>query len=64
MDREIGQDVQRRRIVRRVLIAVIAVAAAAFCLAASVEWLRPSVDRDETPTAKVVRGSVEATLQA
>jgi HlyD family secretion protein len=64
MDREIGQDVQRRRIVRRVLVAVIAVAAAAFCLAATVEWLRPSVDRDEMQTAKVGRGSVEATLQA
>jgi HlyD family secretion protein len=64
MDREIGQDVQRRRIMRRVLVAVIAVAAAGFCLAATVEWLRPSVDRAEMQTAKVGRGSVEATLQA
>jgi HlyD family secretion protein len=64
MDVEIGQDVQRRRIVRRILVAVLAVAAAAFCLAATVEWLRPSVDRGEMQTAKVVRGSVEATLQA
>jgi HlyD family secretion protein len=64
MDREIGQDVQRRRIVRRVLVSVIAIAAAAFCLAATVEWLRPSVDRDEMQTAKVTRGSVEASLQA
>lgn len=64
MDREIGQDVQRRRIMRRVLVAVIAVAAAAFCLAATVEWLRPSLDRAEVQTARVARGSVEATLQA
>src|SRR5215213_7933599 len=64
MDREIGQDIQRRRIMRRVLVAVIAVAAAGFCLAATVEWLRPSVDRAEMQTAKVGRGSVEATLQA
>lgn len=64
MDREIGQDIQRRRIVRRVLVTVIALAAGAFCLAATVEWLRPSVDRDEMRTAKVTRGSVEATLQA
>ena len=64
MDREIGQDVQRRRILRRVLLAVIAVAAAAFCLAATVEWLRPSLDRAEMQTARVQRGSVEATLQA
>jgi HlyD family secretion protein len=64
MDREIGQDVQRRRILRRVLLAVIAVAAAAFCLAATVEWLRPSVDRADMQTARVTRGSVEAMLQA
>jgi HlyD family secretion protein len=64
MDREIGPDVQRRRIVRRILVAVIAVAAAAFCLAATVEWLRPSTDREAILTARVTRGSVEATLQA
>ena len=49
---------------RRILVAVIAVAAAAFCLAATVEWLRPSYDRGEMLTAKVTRGSVEATVQA
>jgi len=64
MDREIEQDVRRRRITRRVLVAAIAIAAAAFCLAATVEWLRPSIDRAETQTAKVTRGSVEATLQS
>ena len=64
MDREIGQDVQRRKIMRRVLVAVIAVAAAAFCLAATVEWLRPSLNREDVRTAKVARGSVEATVQA
>ena len=64
MDVEIAQDVQRRRILRRILVAVIAVAAAAFCLAATVEWLRPSIDRADLQTAKVTRGSVEATLQA
>ena len=64
MDREIGQDVQRRRVTRRILVAVIAVAAAASCLAATVEWLRPSTDLRDTMTARVTRGSVEATLQA
>lgn len=64
MDVEIGQDVQRRRIMRRVLVALITVAAASVCLAATVEWLRPSVDRGETQTAKVMRGAVESTLQA
>lgn len=64
MDREIAPEVRQRRNVRRVVVAVIAVAAAAFCLAATVEWLRPSRDRDEIQTARVARGSVEATLQA
>lgn len=64
MDVEITQDVRRRRIMRRILVAVIAIAAAAFCLAATVEWLRPSIDREDMMTAKVTRGSVEATVQA
>ena len=64
MDREISPDVQRRRILRRIFVAVIAVAAAAFFLAATVEWLRPSLRREDLQTAKVTRGSVEATVQA
>lgn len=63
MDREISQDVQRRRILRRIFVAVVAVAAAAFFLAATVEWLRPSQRREAIQTAKVTRGSVEATVQ-
>ncbi len=64
MDVEIAQDVQRRRIVRRILVAVVAIAAASFSLAATVEWLRPSIDRRDLQTSRVKRGSVEATLQA
>lgn len=64
MDVEIAQDVRRRRLLRRALVAVITVAAASFSLAATVEWLRPSLDWNDVQTAKVTRGSVEATLQA
>jgi HlyD family secretion protein len=64
MDREIAPEVRTRRVVRRVLTAVIAIAAAAFFLAATVQWLRPSVRRDAIATARVERGAVEATIQA
>jgi HlyD family secretion protein len=64
MDRDITQEERRRRIIRRVVTAVVAFAAAAFCLAATVEWLRPSLDRRDMLVARVGRGAVEATLQA
>ncbi|HKR63167.1 MAG TPA: HlyD family efflux transporter periplasmic adaptor subunit [Thermoanaerobaculia bacterium] len=64
MDVEITPEVRRRRVVRRVLAIVIAIAAAAFFLAATVEWLRPSVRRDEIQVARVERGAVESTVQA
>ena len=50
--------------VRHAAAVVIAIAAIGFSLAASVQWLRPSIRRGEIQTAKVVRGSVDATVQA
>lgn len=64
MDREITLDVRRKRIARRVAIAAIAVAAVVFCIAATLDWLRPSIKRRDIRTARVERGSVDATLQA
>jgi HlyD family secretion protein len=64
MDREITEDVRRRRITRRVATAIVAVAAIAFSLAATVQWLRPGVKRGSIQTARVERGPVDATLQA
>jgi HlyD family secretion protein len=64
MDVEITPEVRRRVMVRRVATIVVAIAAAAFFLAATVEWLRPSIRRDAIQTARVERGSVEATVQA
>ncbi|HVE70145.1 MAG TPA: HlyD family efflux transporter periplasmic adaptor subunit [Thermoanaerobaculia bacterium] len=63
MDRDITHE-EKRRNVRRIATAVVAIAAAAFCLAATVEWLRPSLERRDIVLARVERGAVEATLQA
>jgi HlyD family secretion protein len=64
MDRPIQPDVRRRRIARRVIPAIIAVAALVFFFAATVQFLRPSVKRRELQFARVERGSVDAVLQA
>lgn len=49
---------------RRVLIAFVAVVVTASALAATVEWLRPSVKRRDIQTARVTRGAIESTLEA
>jgi HlyD family secretion protein len=64
MDREIAPEVRTRRRARRVATVVVAVAAALFFLAMTVRWLKPSVRRRELLTARVTRGTVQATLQA
>src|SRR5688572_14138041 len=64
MDREIAPEVRRRRMTRRIAIVLISMTAVACCLAATVQWLRPSIDRSELRIARVERGGVEATLQA
>ena len=64
MDRDIAQEVRRGRVTRRVVTTVVAIAAGSFGLAATVEWLRPSLRRNDVQTARVARGNVESTLQA
>ncbi len=64
MDREIAPEIRTRRNLRRVVTVVVAVAAVVFTFAATVEWLRPSVNRRDLQLARVERGPVEATLQA
>jgi len=64
MDRDIAPEVRRRAVVRRMAVVVLAAAAAFFGLAASLRWLEPSVRRSELQTARVERGTVDATLQA
>ena len=64
MDREIAPEVRRRRDLKKVAGIVIAIAAIGFFLAATMQWLRPSVKRSEIETARVERGDIDATLQA
>jgi len=64
MDREIPISERRTRTTKRVAAVVIAIAALSFSFAATVEWLRPSVRRRDIQTARVERGTVDATLQA
>ncbi|HEX8252080.1 MAG TPA: HlyD family efflux transporter periplasmic adaptor subunit, partial [Thermoanaerobaculia bacterium] len=64
MDREIAPEVRKRRVTRRVVVALIALAAIAFVLFATVEWLRPSLNWRDVQVARVERGAVEATLDA
>ena len=64
MDRPIDVEVRNRRTLRRVVTAVIALAAVAFFFAATIDWLRPSLERNDVVTAQVARGRVEATLEA
>lgn len=64
MDREIGAEVRKKRLTKRVTIAAVALAALVFSVAATVGWLRPSVRRSELQFARVERGPVDATLQA
>lgn len=64
MDRDIAPGVRRKRVVRRVVTVVLAVAVVAFFFAATIEWLRPSLDRRAIRIARVRRGSIAATLEA
>lgn len=64
MDREIVPEIRRRRMIRRVAVALAAVAALVFFFVAAVQWLRPSIDRRDIRIASVSRGAVEATMQA
>jgi HlyD family secretion protein len=63
MDREIAPEIRRRALLRRVTLILIALAAIGFFVAATVEWLRPSLRRRDIETAIVGRGDVEAVVQ-
>jgi HlyD family secretion protein len=64
MDREIAPEARQKRIARKVATAILAIAAVAFFFAATIEWLRPSLDRRRIQVARVERGSISATLEA
>jgi HlyD family secretion protein len=64
MDRPIEPEVRRRRLFRRVAVAVVSAGAVFFLIAATVNWLRPSVKRRDLQFAKVEVGADDASLQA
>src|SRR5690349_23996499 len=64
MDREITSEARQRKTVRRVATALLAAAVVGFFFAATVQWLRPSLDRRKIQIARVERGSIAATLEA
>lgn len=64
MDREIAPEVRQRRVVKRVAMVIALVVIAGFSLAATVEWVRPSLKKNEIRTARVERRPVEATVDA
>lgn len=64
MDRIIPESEVRRRTAKRVIGSLVAIAALAFSVAATMQWLRPSLRRADLQFARVERGSVDRTLQA
>jgi len=64
MDRAIDSGERRRRVWRRVVVTVAAVAGLVVLLGLAADRLRPSVRRAEVRFATVERGSFEATVQA
>ncbi len=64
MDREIAPEVRTRRTLRKGITAAVAVAAVVFLVAATVQYLKPSVRRTEIQTARVERGTVDEVLQS
>ena len=64
MDRPIPTSLRRWRILRSVGLLSLAGAAIVVLLVLVLGWLRPSIRRDRIRTARVERGSVEATITA
>lgn len=64
MDREIAIEDRQKVVARKVATAVLAIAVVVFLFAATIEWLRPSLDRRKIQIARVERGAIAATLEA
>lgn len=64
MDRPIDPKIHRQRILRRILLTILAVAVVAILLALLLGWMRPSIKRDRIRTARAQSGEVTATLDA
>lgn len=64
MDREIASEDRQKRVARKVATALLAVVVVVFLFAASIQWLRPSLDRRKIQIATVQRGAIASTLEA
>lgn len=64
MDREIAPEARRRVVATKIATAILAIAVVVFLFAATIEWLRPSLDRRKIQIARVERGAIAATLEA
>lgn len=64
MDREIAPEARRKVLAKKVATAILAIAVLVFLFAATIEWLRPSLDRRKIQMARVERGAIAATLEA
>ncbi|HEU4889691.1 MAG TPA: HlyD family efflux transporter periplasmic adaptor subunit [Thermoanaerobaculia bacterium] len=64
MDREIALEDRQKRVAKQVATAILAIAVVAFLFAATIQWLRPSLDRRKIQIARVERGAIAATLEA
>jgi HlyD family secretion protein len=64
MDREIAPQDRQKRVAMKVATAILAIAVVVFLFAATIEWLRPSLDRRKIQVARVERGAIAATLEA
>lgn len=64
MDRQIDPNYRRRQLVKRTLIAVSCLALIIAFFVWVPGWIKPSLSRSRLRTAKVDRGSIEATLSA
>jgi HlyD family secretion protein len=64
MDREIAPQDRQKRVARKVATAILAIAVVVFLFAATIQWLRPSLDRRRIQVARVERGAIAATLEA
>jgi HlyD family secretion protein len=64
MDREIAPEDRQKRVAMKVATAILAIAVVVFLFAATIEWLRPSLDRRKIQVARVERGAIAATVEA
>lgn len=64
MDRQIDPNFRRRQLVKRTLIGLVCLSLITWLFIWAPGWIKPSLSRSRLRTARVDRGSIEATLTA